>query len=112
MTKLEITKKTFEEALGYEIAQAKKEGLVVEIDTKDGEYFGVLIEERKAEQADEPYFSLSQEAVLTARACKCEFVANIFGQKCAIIAVDAPDIESRDEWNCIVHTYANPLCDE
>lgn len=114
MKKLDLVKKTMEEALGYEVAKATKEGKVVEIDTKDGKHIGVLIEERKAERMDEPCLSLSQEAILTAHACKCELVANIFGncKACAIVVVDAPDFESYDEWDCLIHTYANPLPDE
>ena len=113
MTKFQLVKKTMEESLGYDIVFAEQEGMVVEIDTKDGEHIGVLIIEHQKKIADAPCFSLSMEAVISARACQCAYVANFFGSNaCAIVAVDAPDYESFDEWGHVVHTYANPLLDD
>ncbi len=111
MTRLELVKQTLTDALGYEIAEAKIEGLVVDIKTNKGEVFSLLIFQRPTIQTNDPYFTLSSEGLAFAEGCKCKFIANIYGKnkECAIVEVDAPDIKCYDEWGNIVHTYKNPL---
>ena len=85
MRKIDLIKQTITDALGYEVAKVTIEGSVADVTTTESERFNVMLYERKAEQVDEPCFSLS------------------------IVAVDAPDYESKDEFGDVVHTYANPL---
>ena len=112
MTRLDLITKTITNALGYEVAKVTIEGSVADVTTTDSEQFSVMLYERKAEQADEPCFSLSSEGIEACRACKCAYFAYLYGSKaCAIVVVDAPDFESKDEFGDVVHTYANPLLD-
>ena len=95
---------------GYTSTTLEMEGNVCDVRTDDGEQFSVMLYERKAEQADEPCFSLSSNGIEECRACKCTYFAYLYDNKaCAIVAVDAPDYESKDEFGDLVHTYANPL---
>ncbi len=110
MTRLDLITKTITDALGYEVAKVSIEGNVCDVRTDDGEQFSVMLYERKAEQADEPCFSLSSNGIEECRACKCVYFAYLYGNKaCAIVVVEAPDYESKDEFGDVVHTYANPL---
>ena len=111
MREIDLIKKTITEALGYEVAKVTIEGRVADVTTTENENFSVMLYKRKAEQADEPCFSLSGNGIEECRACKCAYFAYLYGNKaCAIVAVDAPDYESKDEFGDAVHTYANPLC--
>lgn len=111
MTRLDLITKTITNALGYEVAKVTIEGSVADVTTTDNEQFSVMLYERKAEQADEPCFSLSGNGIEECRACKCAYFAYLYGSKaCAIVVVEAPDYESKDEFGDLVHTYANPLC--
>ena len=111
MRKIDLITKTITDALGYKVAKVTIEGSVVDVTTTENEQFSVMLYERKAEQADEPCFSLSSNGIEECRACKCVYFAYLYGNKaCAIVAVDAPDYESKDEFGDAVHTYANPLC--
>ena len=111
MTRLDLITKTITNALGYEVAKVTIEGSVADVTTTENEQFSVMLYERKAEQADEPCFSLSSNGIEECRACKCGYFAYLYGSKaCAIVVVDAPDFESKDEFGDAVHTYANPLC--
>ena len=113
MTRLDLITKTITNALGYEVAKVTIEGSVADVTTTENEQFSVMLYERKAEQADESCFSLSGNGIEECRACKCGYFAYLYGSKaCAIVAVDAPDYESKDEFGDVVHTYANPLCYE
>lgn len=110
MRKIDLITKTITNALDYEIAKVTIEGSVADVTTTYNEQFSVMLYERKAEQADEPCFSLSSNGIEECRACKCAYFAYLYGSKaCAIVAVDAPDYESKDEFGDVVHTYANPL---
>ena len=112
MTRLDLITKTITNALGYEVAKVSIEGSVADVTTTENENFSVMLYERKAEQADEPCFSLSSNGIEECRACKCAYFAYLYGSKaCAIVVVDAPDFESKDEFGDVVHTYANPLLD-
>ena len=112
MTRLDLITKTIADALGYEVAKVSIEGSVADVTTTDNEQFSVMLYGRKAEQADEPCFSLSSNGIEECRACKCGYFAYLYGSKaCAIVVVDAPDFESVDEWGDAVYTYANPLLD-
>ncbi|MBR3801002.1 MAG: hypothetical protein IKK35_04835 [Rikenellaceae bacterium] len=111
MRKIDLIKKTITDALGYEVAKVTIEGSVADVTTTDNEQFSVMLYERKAEQADEPCFSLSSNGIEECRACKCVYFAYLYGSKaCAIVVVEAPDYESKDEFGGLVYTYANPLC--
>ena len=111
MRKIDLIKKTITDALGYEVAKVTIEGSVADVTTTESERFNVMLYERKAEQVDEPCFSLSSNGIEECRACKCVYFAYLYGNKaCAIVVVDAPDYESKDEFGDVVHTYANPLC--
>ena len=111
MRKIDLITKTITDALGYEVAKVTIEGRVADVTTTENENFSVMLYKRKAEQADEPCFSLSGNGIEECRACKCAYFAYLYGNKaCAIVAVDAPDYESKDEFGDAVHTYANPLC--
>jgi hypothetical protein len=111
MRKIDLITKTITDALGYEVAKVTIEGSVADVTTTESERFNVMLYERKAEQADEPCFSLSSNGIEECRACKCVYFAYLYGNKaCAIVVVDAPDYESKDEFGDLVHTYANPLC--
>lgn len=111
MTRLDLITKTITDALGYEVAKVTIEGSVADVTTTDNEQFSVMLYERKAEQADEPCFSLSSNGIEECRACKCVYFAYLYGSKaCAIVVVEAPDYESKDEFGGLVYTYANPLC--
>ena len=111
MTRLDLITKTITNALGYEVAKVTIEGSVADVSTTENEQFSVMLYERKVEQADEPCFSLSSNGIEECRACKCGYFAYLYGSTaCAIVAVDAPDFESKDEFGDAVHTYANPLC--
>ena len=111
MRKIDLIKKTITEALGYEVAKVSIEGSVADVKTTDNERFSVMLFERKAEQADEPCFSLSSNGIEECRACECAYFAYLYGNKaCAIVVVDAPDYESKDEFGDLVYIYANPLC--
>ncbi len=114
MTRLDLVKQTVTDLLGYKIKDAKIEGLVVDIKTIEGEKFSLHISLKPANQSAEPYFSVSHEGLAFADGCKCRYIANIYGKNkaCAIVAADAPDIESYDEWGDKIHTYKNPLHDE
>lgn len=113
MTRLDLITKTITDALGYEVAKVTIEGSVADVTTTDNEKFSVMLYECKAKQMDEPCFSLSSNGIEECRACKCRYFAYLYGLKaCAIVAVDSPDYESRDEFGDLVHTYANPLCYE
>ena len=113
MTRFDLITKTITNALGYKVAKVKIEGSVADVTTNDNEKFSVMLYERKAEQADEPCFSLSSTGIEECRACKCVYFAYLYGSKaCAIVVVDAPDYESKDEFGDVVHTYANPLQNE
>ena len=98
MTRLDLITKTITNALGYEVAKVSIEGSVAVVTTTDNEQFSIMLYERKAEQADEPCFSLSSNGIEECLACKCAYFAY------------APDYESQDEFGDVVHTYANPLC--
>lgn len=112
MRKIDLVKKTITDVLGYKVAKVTIEGSVADVTTTDNEQFSVMLYERKAEQADEPCFSLSSDGIKSCRACECGYFAYLYGSKaCAIVVVDAPDYESRDEFGDLVHTYANPLAD-
>lgn len=113
MKKLDLVTKTVTDALGYEITKAKIEGLVVEVDTTDGEHFDILIFQRPISQMQDACFALSSEGLAFAKGCKCDYIANIYGRNkaCGIVVVDAPDIECNDEWGEEVRIYANPLHD-
>lgn len=112
MKKLDLVKKTITDALGYEVAKVSIEGSVADVTTTENENFSVMLYERKAEQADEPCFSLSSNGIDECRACKCVYFAYLYGNKaCAIVVVDAPDYGSKDEFGNLVYTYANPLLD-
>lgn len=96
---------------GYTSTTLKMEGNVCDVRTDEGEQFSIMLYQRKAEQADEPCFSLSSNGIEECRACKCAYFAYLYDNKaCAIVVVDAPDFESQDEFGDVVHTYANPLC--
>lgn len=111
MRKINLITKTLTDALGYEVAKVTIEGSVADVTTTDNEQFSVMLYERKAEQADEPCFSLSGNGIEECRACKCVYFAYLYGSKaCAIVVVEAPDYESKDEFGGLVYTYANPLC--
>ena len=111
MRKIDLITKTITDALGYEVAKVSIEGSVADVTTTDNEQFSIMLYERKAEQADEPCFSLSSNGIEECRACKCAYFAYLYGNKaCAIVVVDAPDYESKDEFGGLVYTYANPLC--
>jgi hypothetical protein len=111
MRKIDLITKTITDALGYEVAKVTIEGSVADVTTTESEQFSVMLYERKAEQADEPCFSLSGNGIEECRACKCAYFAYLYGSKaCAIVVVEAPDYESKDEFGDLVHTYANPLC--
>lgn len=114
MRKIDLVKQTVTEAFGCEIIKAKIEGLVVELDTNEGEHISLLLFQRPAQQADEPYFSLSSEGIAFCEGCKCGWIANIYGKNkaCSVVAVATPDFETFNEWGDVVRTYANPLCDE
>ena len=113
MTRLDLITKTITDALGYEVAKVTIEGSVADVTTTESERFNVMLYERKAEQADEPCFSLSSNGIEECRACECGYFAYLYGSKaCAIVVVDAPDYESKDEFGDVVHTYANPLQNE
>ena len=110
MRKIDLITKTITNALGYEVAKVTIEGSVADVTTTDSEQFSVMLYERKAEQVDEPCFSLSSNGIEECRACECGYFAYLYGSKaCAIVVVDAPDYESKDEFGDVVHTYANPL---
>ena len=110
MTKIDLIKQAITDALGYDVAEVKIEGSVADITTTDYDKFSVMLYEHKAEQRDEPCFSLSSYGIEECRACKCPYFAYLYGSKaCAIIAVDAPDFESRDEFGDLIYSYANPL---
>ena len=112
MREIDLIKKTITEALGYEVAKVTIEGSVADVTTTENENFSVMLYKRKAEQADEPCFSLSGNVIEECRACECGYFAYLYGSKaCAIVVVDAPDFESKDEFGGVVHTYANPLLD-
>ena len=111
MRKIDLITKTITDALGYEVANVTIGGRVADVTTTENEKFSVMLYERKAEQADEPCFSLSSNGIEECRACECGYFAYLYGNKaCAIVVVDAPDYESKDEFGDAVHTYANPLC--
>lgn len=111
MTRLDLITKTITNALGYEVAKVSIEGSVADVTTTDNEQFSIMLYERKAEQADEPCFSLSSNGIEECLACKCAYFAYLYGNNaCAIVVVEAPDYESKDEFGDVVHTYANPLC--
>ena len=111
MRKIDLIKQTITDALGYEVAKVTIEGSVADVTTTESERFNVMLYERTAEQVDEPCFSLSSNGIEECRACKCAYFAYLYGNKaCAIVVVDAPDYESKDEFGDLVHTYANPLC--
>ena len=111
MTRLDLITKTITNALGYEVAKVSIEGSVADVTTTDNEQFSIMLYERMAEQADEPCFSLSSNGIEECRACECGYFAYLYGTKaCAIVVVEAPDYESKDEFGDVVHTYANPLC--
>ena len=111
MRKIDLIKQSITDALGYEVANVTIGGRVADVTTTENEKFSVMLYERKAEQADEPCFSLSSNGIEECRACECGYFAYIYGSKaCAIVVVDAPDFESKDEFGDAVHTYANPLC--
>ena len=111
MKKLDLVKQTITDALGFEVAKVSIEGSVANVKTPDNEQFSIMLYQRKVEQADEPCFSLSSNGIEECRACKCAYFAYLYGNKaCAIVVVDAPDYESKDEFGDVVHTYANPLC--
>ena len=111
MTRLDLITKTITNALGYEVAKVSIEGSVAVVTTTDNEQFSIMLYERKAEQADEPCFSLSSNGIEECQACKCAYFAYLYGNNaCAIVVVEAPDYESKDEFGDVVHTYANPLC--
>ena len=111
MRKIDLITKTITDALGYKVAKVTIESSVADVTTTENEQFSVMLYERKAEQADEPCFSLSSDGIEECRACKCAYFAYLYGNKaCAIVVVDAPDYESQDEFGDVVHTYANPLC--
>ncbi|MBQ8204657.1 MAG: hypothetical protein IJZ50_05955 [Alistipes sp.] len=113
MTRLDLITKTITDALGYDVAEVTFEGNVADVTTTDPERFSVMLYERKAEQADEPCFSLSSNGIQSCRACKCGYFAYLYGNKaCAIVEVEHPDYESQDEFGDEVYTYANPLLDE
>ena len=113
MTRLDLITKTITDALGYEVAKVTIEGRVADVTTTENEQFSVMLYERKAEQADEPCFSLSGNGIEECRACECGYFAYLYGSNaCAIVVVDAPDYESKDEFGDVVHTYANPLQNE
>ena len=98
--------------LGYTSCNIKIEGSVVDITTTDNEQFSVMLYERSVTQVDEPCFSLSSNGIAECRACKCRYFAYVYGNKvCAIVGVDAPDYQSKDEFGDVVHTYTNPLLD-
>lgn len=98
--------------LGYPSTQIQIEGSVADVTTPDNEQFSVLLYERSTSQMTEPCFSLSSNGIAECRACKCRYFAYVYGSKaCAIVAVDAPDYQSKDEFGDAVHTYANPLLD-
>ena len=110
MRKIDLITKTINDALGYEVAKVTIEGSVADVTTTENEQFSVMLYERKAEQADEPCFSLSGNGIEECRAGKCGYFAYLYGNKaCAIVVVDTPDFESKDEFGDLVHTYANPL---
>ena len=110
MTRLDLITKTITDALGYEVAKVSIEGSVAVVTTTDNEQFSIMLYKRKAEQANEPCFSLSSNGIEECRACECGYFAYLYGNKaCAIVVVDAPDFESKDEFGDVVHTYANPL---
>ena len=111
MRKIDLIKQTITDALGYEVAKVTIEGSVADVTTTESERFNVMLYERKAEQVDEPCFSLSSNGIEECRACKCAYFAYLYRNKaCAIVVGDAPDYESKDEFGELVHTYANPLC--
>ena len=63
MTRLDLITKTITEALGYEVAKVTIEGSVADVTTTENENFSVMLYKRKAEQADEPCFSLSGNGI-------------------------------------------------
>ena len=110
MRKIDLITKTITDSLGYEVAKVTIEGSVAVVTTTDNEQFSIMLYERKAEQADEPCFSLSSNGIEECRGCECGYFAYLYGNKaCAIVVVDTPDFESKDEFGDLVHTYANPL---
>ena len=110
MTRLDLITKTITNALGYEVAKVTIEGSVADVTTTDNEQFRIMLYKRKAEQADDPCFSLSSNGIEECRGCKCAYFAYLYGSKaCAIVVVDTPDFECKDEFGDLVHTYANPL---
>lgn len=97
--------------VGYRIATLNIEGQVATATTEEGNALSIMIDERSAKRADDCYFSLSADGIESCRACKCRWLAVVFGNKaCAIVEVDAFDYESFDEFGDKVYTYANPLC--
>lgn len=110
MKKIDLIKQAITDALGYEVAKVVIEGSVADVTTTNNEKFSVMLYERKAEQKDEPCFSLSSNGIEECRACKCRYFTYLYGNKaCAVVEVNAPDFESRDEFGDKVYTYANPL---
>lgn len=113
MKKIDLVNQTLTNALGYEVAKVTIKGSVADVTTTDNEQFSVMLYERKAEQMNEPCFSLSSNGIKECRACKCGYFAYLYGDKaCAIVEVEHPDYESQDEFGDEVYTYANPLLDE
>ena len=96
--------------MGYTSTEIKINGSICQVSTKENETLSIYIFERHRQQADDPCFSLSQEGVTMAKAAKCNLVANLYGNiACCIVALDMPDIKSRDEYNEEILTFSNPL---
>ena len=109
MRKIDLITKTITNALGYHVAKVTIEASVADVTTTDNDQFSIMLYERMAEQADEPCFSLSSNGIEECRACECGYFAYLYGSKaCAIVVVDAPAYESKDEFGGVVHTYAHP----
>ena len=110
MKRLDLIKQTITDALGYDVAEVKIEGCVADITTTENEKFSVMLYERNEKRKNEPNFSLSSNGIEECQACRCIYFAYLYGSKaCAIVAVDTPDFESRDEFGDLIYSYANPL---
>lgn len=111
MNKIDLLKKAVAK-IGYTAKKVHIQGCVARVETTEDEILDIFLSERKRQQIDDAYFSLSYDGIMNAEYCKCDYLAAYFGNVgCCVVSLAVPDFVSRDEFSEKIYTYKNPLKD-